>query len=141
MASPARMTVGVFGSREYPDANRRVYARLRMLRRDWPNVHWTVVSGGAAGVDSAASRAAKLLGMSLIVHLPNWDLFGKRAGFMRNELIVRDMDRGIAFWDMQSKGTAHSIRLALEAGKHLAVWDADNEPAGPLARQIVLGVA
>ena len=139
MAAPARMSVAVVGSRDYPDANRRVYARLRMLRRDWPNVHWTVVSGGARGVDSAASRAAKLLGMSLITHLPNWDLFGKRAGFMRNELIVRDCDRLIAFWDLKSKGTAHSIRLALDAEKHVEVWDADNEPAGAAAAELVRG--
>jgi len=51
-----------------------------------------VVHGGAKGFDTQVSRVAKRLGIKEQVHLPNWDLFGKSAGYRRNITIVDASD-------------------------------------------------
>ena len=109
------MRVAVIGSRNYPDANRRVYKRLRSLKEDFPHEEIHVVTDDSKGVNSAAVKAAILLGMAFTV-VP--------------ELAHAEADRVIAFWDFQSRRTRENIRLAIAAGIHTEVWDKDNKPAG-----------
>lgn len=78
-----------------------------------------VISGGAVGADQFSARLVKewnrLAGyeeIKLTEHLPDWERYGKRAGFIRNELIVKDADMVLAFWDGLSKGTANSLSIA-----------------------------
>ena len=40
-----------------------------------------------------------------------WDLYGKKAGYMRNEEMAKVADGAIIFWDGESKGTKHMIDL------------------------------
>lgn len=77
----------------------------------------TVVSGGSPGADRLAKRYAECKGYHYKEFKANWDLFGKRAGFIRNEEMHRFIsqfpDRGcIAFWDGESPGTQHNFGLA-----------------------------
>ena len=81
-----------------------------------------VVSGGARGADSLAERYAKENGLKTIVHLPNWDEYGKSAGFIRNKLIIDDADIVVAFWDGKSRGTKHSIDLAEKNNKSTFIF-------------------
>lgn len=106
------MKVAIVGSREFPD--------LDMVRRYVMELpHDTIiVSGGAKGVDSVAVKSAEILGMEVIVHLPDWSK-GKGAGFARNTLIIDDADLIRAFWDGVSHGTYDSIKKTLKAGKNL----------------------
>ena len=67
-----------------------------------------IISGGARGVDSWAAEWARDNNVECVVHLPEWDLHGKSAGFKRNHTIWDDATCGIAFWDGKSKGTEHS---------------------------------
>jgi len=53
---------------------------------------------------------------------PKWQEFGKRAGYIRNQLIINEADKVIAFWDGKSKGTKHSINLAILAGKPVDIY-------------------
>ena len=135
----ALMCVAVVGSRTYPGAHQRVYARLKSLRDDFPNHVIHIISGGARGVDSAAAGAAHRLGLELTVFAPDWDGHGTRAGRVRTDLIVDAADRVIAFWDFKSRGTAYTIRKSIESGKYTEVWNADGEPAGPAAAEAVRG--
>lgn len=80
-----------------------------------------IVSGGAKGADNLAEKCADEFGFSIIIHLPEWDKYGKSAGYIRNKLIVEDADAILAFWDGESKGTKHTIDLALEKKKDLYV--------------------
>lgn len=83
----------------------------------------TIVSGGARGGDKIGAEIAHKWGLKLIEHAPDWDGLGKKAGFVRNELIIRDADVILAFWGVDpktgelSKGTQHSIGLAKKARK------------------------
>lgn len=80
-----------------------------------------IVSGGAKGPDTWAECAAKVRGLETIIYIPEWDKYGKSAGFFRNELIVKECDRLVAFWDGKSRGTKHSMTLAAKADKPVEV--------------------
>jgi len=81
----------------------------------------TIVSGGAKGADSLGARYAKDRKLKLIEFKPDWNKFGKSAGFKRNIQIVDECDKLVAFWDGVSKGTKHSIDLATKQNKLLLV--------------------
>lgn len=62
----------------------------------------------------------------LIVFPAQWDEFGKKAGFIRNEqmhrYIASKQDRGvIAFWDGESKGTFQSFDLSKKYNNQIRV--------------------
>lgn len=126
----AVLAVAVVGSRSFPLATERVLARLRMLRDDWPTHRLHIVSGGAVGVDRASVAAAKRLGMDYTVHQPEWTKYGKAAGFIRNDLILDDSDRVLAFWDFVSSGTRDTLWKAMRRHLPIEIYDADGEPAG-----------
>jgi predicted Rossmann fold nucleotide-binding protein DprA/Smf involved in DNA uptake len=90
-----------------------------------------VISGGAKGADSLAEEWAGFNGINTEIYLPDWDKHGKRAGFIRNIEIIGACDAVIAFWDGESKGTAHSIQLAKETGKPVKIVRID-KPNFPL---------
>jgi len=115
------MKIAVVGSREFKD-KQFVYNKVTSIfyNTDY-KTKAEFVSGGAIGVDSWAEEC--ILGHT-IKHIfkPDWDKYGKRAGFLRNELIINEADKVIAFWDGQSKGTKHSIDLAIKAGKPVDIY-------------------
>ena len=47
--------------------------------------------------------------------------YGKAAGVLRNEEMVKDYDAVIAFWDGKSKGTLSTIRYAERVGKECEI--------------------
>lgn len=98
--------LAIVGSREFPDLD-----RVRRLSGDLPP-NATIVSGGARGVDRLAAAAARRRGLRVIEYLAQWDRFGRRAGFLRNQQIVDRCDRMVAFWDGKSTGTHDAITRA-----------------------------
>lgn len=76
-----------------------------------------VISGGANGADKMGANFAKEYGIKLTEFLPDWNLYGKSAGFIRNAEIIKNSDMVLAFWNSVSKGTAHSLKLAKEQKK------------------------
>lgn len=89
----------------------------------------TLVSGGAIGVDLIAETVARNTKTKCLIFKPQWDKLGKRAGFERNKRIVEAAEVVVAFWDGESKGTQHTINLALAAGKptYILVWNNDHK--------------
>lgn len=83
-----------------------------------------IVSGHARGADSLGERFAEEFNLNKKVFPADWDKFGKRAGYMRNEqmaVFAKGADEEdaaniknllIAFWDGQSRGTQHMIEIA-----------------------------
>ncbi len=76
-----------------------------------------IVSGGASGADSYSERYARENGLAILIFYPNWNLYGKKAGFIRNSQIIEAADEICAFWDGASKGTLDSIDKARKLGK------------------------
>lgn len=71
-----------------------------------------IISGGAVGADSLASDYANEHDIPLLVFKPDWINNGIGAGFIRNKSIVQSSDIVLAFWDMKSNGTKHSLIYA-----------------------------
>ncbi len=77
----------------------------------------SIISGGAAGVDTVARDYAVKRNINFIELKADWRLYGRAAGPIRNKLIVDMADKVYAFWDGQSKGTLHVIEYAKKIGK------------------------
>lgn len=80
-----------------------------------------IISGGARGADSLAEKYANEKGFELKVISAQWDKYGKRAGFIRNNKMAELGNACIAFFTETSecKGTSMMVRIARE--KHLLV--------------------
>jgi hypothetical protein len=95
-----------------------------------------VVSGGARGVDSWAVDFARARGLHFEEYPADWDRYGKSAGYHRNRDLVDKADFVVAFWDGVSRGTFHTIQLALQAEKLYWVFVGDErlDPGDFVAR-------
>lgn len=71
-----------------------------------------IVSGGAAGVDTLGEKWATKNGIPIKRFIPDWDRFGKSAGYRRNCEMAEYSQALVALWDGRSKGTKHMISLA-----------------------------
>ena len=80
-----------------------------------------IVSGGARGADSLARKYARDYNVSYKEFPAQWDIYGKRAGFIRNKFIVEYCDIVIAFWDGKSRGTKDTINTARKLGKRVCI--------------------
>lgn len=118
------MRVGIIGSRTC--TNRKyVFDTLDNLRRDLHITH--VVSGGARGADSLAQAYAVARNIPITVHKANWDRDGRSAGYIRNQVLVDNVDIIIAFWDGHSKGTAHALETAKRRGVPYRVFNYEDK--------------
>lgn len=113
------MRLAVVGSRTFDDYE-KAWAWLRHVLRGRERSS-TIVSGGAKGADAMGERYAEMNKMDFKLFPADWDGLGKRAGFIRNLQIVEDSDMILAFWDGKSKGTKHTIDMAIEAGKPVII--------------------
>lgn len=111
------MKVAVVGSRDFSDME-MVKRFIRALAEDT-----VVISGGARGVDSVAEGEAGKRDLAVEIYPADWAKYGKRAGYIRNMIMVDKADVVVAFWDGESIGTVISVTLAKEAGKLLCVFD------------------
>ena len=80
-----------------------------------------IVSGGCRGTDKLAEKYAQEKNIPVKTYIPNWKKYGKAAGPIRNDLIIENSDKVIAFWDQVSKGNLSSINLAKQMNKELIV--------------------
>jgi hypothetical protein len=75
-----------------------------------------IISGGAQGADKLAAEVAIELKIPLQEFLAKWEQFGKAAGPIRNQTMLREGQPTlvIAFHDdiKNSKGTAHMLYIA-----------------------------
>lgn len=107
------MKVAMIGSRTWPEDKQWM---IEQVIDDLP-LDTTVVSGGARGPDYWAEMYAAYRKMPILIFPAEWDLYGKSAGYRRNQDIVNAADFVVAFWDGESKGTLSSILLAKRARK------------------------
>ena len=71
----------------------------------------TIISGMARGADRLGIDIARAYGLKVIEMPANWDLYGKSAGYRRNEAMAQIATHLLAAFN-GSKGTGHMIDLA-----------------------------
>lgn len=98
-------------------AGSRTFNNFNLLKEKCDNILSSqgdieIVSGTANGADKLGEKYAKEKGYKIKQFVPKWDLFGKSAGYKRNEEMAEYADALIVFWDGVSKGSKHMIDLA-----------------------------
>ena len=96
------MKVAIIGSRNLTISNLGEYL---------PPETTEIVSGGARGIDTCARTYARAHDIALREFHPDYARYGHAAPLRRNQQIVDYADMVLAFWDGQSRGTAHVINI------------------------------
>ncbi len=113
------MKIAVIGSRH---ASGRAAAQIL---KELPAYTSEIVSGGAAGTDTAAEQVALILSLPIKIFYPDYARYGKAAPLMRNLEIIDYADEVLAFWDGSSRGTQHVIAQCIRKGKPVRIVPLD----------------
>ena len=109
------MKIAIIGSRNFKNLPRIYEAMYDYFGCEF-------ISGGAKGVDSECKRVCERYNQELIEHKPNYDLHGDNAPHVRNDKIIADADKVIAFWNGERKsGTYSVISKCLQRRKNIEV--------------------
>jgi len=114
------MKVIIAGSRTFSDYN-FLRTNCDRLLSQFSNIE--IVSGTAQGADQLGERYARDRGYSVKQFPANWDKFGKKAGYLRNDEMAQYADWLIAFWDGKSRGTKHMIDLGNKMGLNVIMFN------------------
>lgn len=106
------MKLLIVGSRDIKEFNLEPYVEKTVD---------TIISGGAAGVDSLAEWYADSRRLSKYILRPRYDLFGRAAPLKRNEQMVDMADAVLVIWNGRSKGSEYTIKYAERKNKKLVV--------------------
>ena len=106
------MKLIIAGSRGFNDST-----LMKIKLRTFLNEHGfvapnEVISGAARGADTLGAQWAKVRNIPVRFFHPNWDKYGKSAGYRRNELMADAATHLVAFHDGESHDTQHMIDIA-----------------------------
>lgn len=87
-----------------------------------PETTTKLISGGAKGIDTRAREYAINHAIQIIEILPDYDLYGKQAPLVRNNVIIDLSDMVVAFWDGKSRGTQYVISRCIDLNKNIKVY-------------------
>ncbi len=110
----------VAGSRRYTNYDEAEKTILSLIA-PYLGENILILSGGCRGTDQLGERFAKEHRYPLSQYLPQWNLYGKAAGPIRNRRMVEECDAIVCFWDGKSKGTASLIRYARLYHKRIVI--------------------
>lgn len=112
------MRILVCGGRDFGDGD-RVVAELHDLQV-WGDLTGNpvevVIHGKARGADTLADKAAGLLNIPTEVYPAEWDKYGKRAGYIRNQQMLDEGKPDLVVAFPGGRGTAMMVDIARKAG-------------------------
>lgn len=114
------MKISIIGSRTFNDYD---FLKQSILENIAINDIDVIVSGGAKGADKLGELFAEEFNKRTIIFLPDWEKYGKSAGFIRNADIIKNSDFVFAFWNGVSKGTLNSINTAKKLNKKIKIFN------------------
>ncbi len=106
------MKIAIIGSRNLTKVDLSKYI---------PKSVTEIVSGGAKGIDTLATKYAENNNLRLTVFLPEYEKYSQAAPLKRNNKIIEYSDEVIAFWDGKSKGTEYVIKKCKKLNKKITV--------------------
>ena len=104
-----KFRVIIAGSRDFQDYDMLCKICDHLFQYTKPTA---IICGCARGADKLGERYAMERDIPVRYYPAHWSLYGKRAGYLRNETMAKNADALVAFWDGKSKGTKHMIELA-----------------------------
>lgn len=116
------MKLIVAGGRDFTDTPYMVEC-LTDLEENYPEYKKPeLICGMARGADMTAHNL--WVDVELPIHRfpANWAKHGKSAGYIRNAQMAEFADALVAFWDGQSKGTAHMINTMKKLNKPVHIF-------------------
>ena len=114
------MKVIIAGGRDFNDIH-KVIERVDHHLSKCKHLDIEIVSGTASGADKMGEEYADLRDYKVAQFKPDWDKYGKGAGYKRNAEMADYADALIAFWDGKSRGTMHMINIAKKKGLQVKV--------------------
>lgn len=78
-----KMKVAIVGSRSFDN-----YELLKHTIEKLDFSITQIISGGAKGADSLAEQCAEEFNIPIIIHKPDWAIYGKAAWIVRNKKII-----------------------------------------------------
>ena len=76
-----------------------------------------IVSGGARGPDTWGAQYGRSRNIPVTFFYPDWNAYGKSAGYRRNRQMGVYATHLLTFWDEQSRGTRHMMDIMKELKK------------------------
>lgn len=110
----------VAGSRTFNDYE--LLSRVIFAYAEDTDLEVSIVSGMAKGADMLAARFAQEHNIKLYKFHADWNIHGKRAGFLRNEDMGKFADGLLALWDGESRGTEHMIKFMRSLNKPVTLF-------------------
>lgn len=113
--------IGIVGSRRRNSYADKEKVKTAFIANSRPGD--IIVSGGCShGADKFAEEIAKELGLSILIHYPDWRGKGMVAGILRNTNIAADCDILIAAVAAdRTGGTEDTIKKAEKLGKKIVI--------------------
>ena len=108
------MNIVIAGSRNFNNYP-LLQQTLSSYIKDLPKQPIMIISGGAKGADQLGERYAKEHKLPTKRFIPDWDLWGKAAGPIRNRKMAQVADVIFVFWDGKSRGSQSMIQCAKNA--------------------------
>ena len=113
----------IAGGRDFSDYQLLQLETQRFLvEQNFNPSQLTIISGKAQGADSLGEQFARKYHFQVEEFPADWNTYGKRAGYLRNEVMAHNADALIAIWDGYSKGTKHMIDLAKKYNLKIYVY-------------------
>lgn len=100
----------IAGSRsipQTPESIRFINEYMEFIFRNNSITH--IISGGASGADQIGEEIAKIRNLGLLRYTPDWGIYGKVAGLIRNEQMAKKCDLAFFIWDGVSRGTLNCM--------------------------------
>ena len=111
----------VAGGRDFDDYDRMSLVLYCLADHALADKEVSIVSGMARGADQLAYEFAAENDILCHEFPAAWDVYGKRAGYIRNAEMAKVADGLVAFWDGVSKGTKNMIETMQKMGKWVHV--------------------
>ena len=114
MEKPKRTLVLVCGDRDWDDYD-SIYYRLNRLDATTPGL--VIITGGAAGADTAANAVAEDVGIPCAVVRAQWSRYGKAAGALRNRWMLDFKPDLVLYFHKNLEASRGTRNCVLEARK------------------------
>ena len=116
------MKVIVAGGRDFNDEDFMIESINSLIDTGVIPEPFTLICGMARGADLLAHSILSDNNFPIEEYPADWNKYGKRAGFIRNEQMGDIADAAIIFWDEVSRGTRHMKEYMQILGKPVYVF-------------------